>query len=304
MPYAKAKGAKLYYEETGSGIPIVFVHEFAGDLRSWEPQVRHFSRRYRCVTFNARGYPPSDVPERDELYSQDIACDDIAAVMAHLKLKKAHVVGLSMGGFATAHFGIRYAKLATSLVVAGCGYGAPKAERGKFQQEAAETAASILREGMAKKAESYGMGPTRVQLLNTDPRGHAEFLSQLREHSTKGSALTMRNVQAKRPSLYDLEKDLKKIRVPTLLVTGDEDEPCLDANVFMKRTIPSSALYVMPKTGHACNLEDPAAFNHALEEFFHTVEAGRWSLRDPRSLSTSILSVTKGKAGGAKKKAA
>jgi len=302
MPFAKAKGAKLYYEETGSGTPIVFVHEFAGDVRSWEPQVRHFSRRYRCVTFNARGYAPSDVPERDDLYSQAIACDDIAAVMAHLKLKKAHIVGLSMGGFATVHFGIRYAKLASALVVAGCGYGAPKAERAKFQAEAAETAAGILRDGMAKKAETYGMGPTRVQLLNTDPRGHAEFLAQLKEHSTKGSAMTMRNVQAKRPSLYDLEDDLKKIRVPTLLVTGDEDEPCLDANVYMKRTIPSSALYVMPKTGHACNLEDPAAFNGALEEFFHTIECGRWTLRDPRSLSSSILGGSKPAAG--KKKAA
>lgn len=301
MPFAKAKGAKLYYEETGSGHPIVFVHEFAGDYRSWEPQVRYFSRRYRCITFNARGYPPSDVPERDDLYSQDIACDDIAAVMSHLGLKKAHIVGLSMGGFATVHFGIRYAKLATALVVAGCGYGAPKSEREKFQQEANATAESILREGMAKKAESYGMGPTRVQLLNTDPRGHAEFMAQLKEHSTKGSALTMRNVQAKRPSLYDLEKDLRKIRVPTLLVTGDEDEPCLDANVYMKRTIPSSALLVMPKTGHACNLEDPAAFNRALDEFFHTVECGRWTLRDPRSVSTSILSVTK--ANGRKKAA-
>src|SRR5918997_1262783 len=102
MPFATAAdGVSLHYEETGAGFPLLFVHEFAGDLRSWEPQVRHFSRRYRCVTFNARGYPPSDVPERDELYSQDIACDDIAAVMTHLKLKKAHIVGLSMGGFAT-----------------------------------------------------------------------------------------------------------------------------------------------------------------------------------------------------------
>src|SRR3954462_6534695 len=97
-------GVKLYYEETGSGAPIVFVHEFGGNYRSWEPQLRHFARRHRCVTFAARGYPPSDVPENVEAYSQARAVADIVAVMDHLKIDRAHIIGLSMGGFATLHF--------------------------------------------------------------------------------------------------------------------------------------------------------------------------------------------------------
>src|ERR1051325_3480350 len=99
-------GVKLYYEETGAGTPIVFVHEFAGDLRSWEPQVRHFSRRYRCIAYNARGYPPSDVPAQVDSYSQARSRDDILSVLDALSIKQAHVVGLSMGGFATLHFGM------------------------------------------------------------------------------------------------------------------------------------------------------------------------------------------------------
>src|SRR5690242_11767875 len=93
-------GIKLYCEDTGSGTPIVFVHEFAGDYRSWEPQVRHFARRYRCITYNARGYPPSDVPVEVDRYSQQRSRDDVRCVLDGLKIERAHIVGLSMGGFA------------------------------------------------------------------------------------------------------------------------------------------------------------------------------------------------------------
>ena len=114
-------GVKLFYEETGGGIPIVFVHEFAGDCRSYEMQMRYFGQRYRCIAYNARGYPPSDVPEDGEKYSQKRACDDIRAVLDALKIDKAHIAGLSMGGFAALHFGFNYPDRARSLVVAGCG---------------------------------------------------------------------------------------------------------------------------------------------------------------------------------------
>ena len=125
MSYAiTGDGIRLYCEETGTGTALIFVHEFAGDIRSWEPQLRHFGRRYRCVAFNARGYPPSDVPESPAAYSQTLAADDIKAVLDHLAIDKAHIVGLSMGAFAALHFGFRHPHRALSLCVAGCGYGA------------------------------------------------------------------------------------------------------------------------------------------------------------------------------------
>jgi pimeloyl-ACP methyl ester carboxylesterase len=284
-------GVRLYYEETGTGAPIVFVHEFADDYRGYEPQIRYFARRYRCIAYNARGYPPSEVPEDPSRYSQDRARDDIRAVLDALAIEKAHIVGISMGGFATLHFGLAYPERALSLVVAGCGYGAELGKRQQFHEETAKTAALIESAGMKVAAQTYGIGPTRVQFQNKDPRGWAEFAAHLAEHSTLGSANTMRGVQARRPSLWDLTDRMGKLEVPTLIMTGDEDDPCLDPGLLMKRTIPTAALVVFPNTGHALNLEEPDLFNRSCDEFFHQVESGRWPRRDPRSLTGSILGV-------------
>jgi pimeloyl-ACP methyl ester carboxylesterase len=290
MPYVITDdGVKLYYEETGEGIPIILVHEFAGDYRSYEPQMRYFSRRYRCVAYNARGYPPSDVPAEVARYSQARACDDIRAMLDGLRIDKAHIVGISMGGFAALHFGMRYGDRARSLVIGGCGYGAEKGSRAQFQQEAEHAAEMFDRIGMAQGAQRYALGKTRVQLQNKDPRGWQEFAAQMAEHSALGSANTLRGVQKQRPSLFDLVDEMKQIRVPVLIMTGDEDDPCIEASVLMKRTIATAGLAVLPKTGHALNLEEPAMFNALVDEFLHQVEAGRWTGRDPRSVADKIL---------------
>jgi pimeloyl-ACP methyl ester carboxylesterase len=290
MPHLTTDDAvKLYYEEVGRGIPIVFVHEFAGDFRSYEAQVRHFGQRYRCITFNARGYPPSDVPKDGEKYSQERARDDIRAVLDALNIDKAHIAGLSMGGFATLHFGFTYPDRARSLVIAGCGYGAAPDKRAQFSAEAEAAAKGFETQGMAKAAEAYALGPTRVQFQNKDPRGWREFADQLREHSTEGAALTMRGVQKRRPSLFDLVDKMKTIMAPTLIMTGDEDWPCLEPALLMKRTIPTAGLVVIPNSGHTINLEEPAGFNQHLSDFFHAVDVGAWPRRDPRAVVTSIL---------------
>jgi pimeloyl-ACP methyl ester carboxylesterase len=289
MPFAITDdGVKLYYEETGAGAPIVFVHEFAADHRSWELQMRHFGQRYRCVTYGARGYPPSDVPEKAGSYSQSRAADDILAIMDHLRIDKAHIVGLSMGGFATLHFGFRHAARARSLVVAGCGYGAEKQQAAKFKHEASIVARTLLSEGMKSFAEKYAYGPTRVQFENKDPRGFAQFKKELAEHSALGSANTQLGVQAERPSLYDLIEKMRAMTTPTLILTGDEDWPCLEPGLLMKREIPTAALSVMPNCGHTINLEEPDLFNSIVGSFIGHVEAGRWPKRDPRAISSSI----------------
>src|SRR6201987_4257377 len=284
-------GISLYYEETGSGTPIVLVHEFADDYRGYEGQMRYFGRRYRCIAYNARGYPPSDVPEGPERYSQERARDDIRAVLDALAINKAHIVGISMGGFSTLHFGLAYPQRALSLVVPGCGYGAEPGKRQQFHDETAKTAALIESAGMKAASETYARGPTRVQFQNKDPRGWAEFAAHLAEHSTPGSAKTMRGVQARRPSLWDLTGHMRNLEVPTLIMTGDEDDPCLEPGLLMKRTIPAAALVVFPNTGHAVNLEEPELFNRNCAEFFHQVESGRWPRPDPRSVTGSSLGV-------------
>ena len=294
MPHAKTRdGVNLYFEETGTGTPIVFVHEFAGDHRSWEPQIRFFSRYYRCIAYGARGYPPSDVPSDPNAYSQQHARDDVIAVMDHLGIAKAHVVGLSMGGFATVHVGITYPQRALSLVVAGCGYGSEPSQKAQFRNESEEVARHIEQEGGKYLAEKYSLGAARVQLQNKDPRAWREFADQLAQHSPTGSALTQRGVQAQRPSLWELKDSIAKIEVPTLIVTGDEDEACLEASLFLKRQIMTSALVVLPRTGHTLNIEEPDAFNRALSEFYLAQASGRWGKRDPRSITTTMTVATR-----------
>lgn len=289
MPMASVDGVKLYYEITGRGYPLLFSHEFAGDYRSWEPQVRYFARRYQVITYNARGYPPSDVPEDVNAYSQEQAADDIVGLLRHLGLAQAHLVGLSMGGYAVLHVGLKYPTMARSLVVAGCGYGSVASERQRFQQDADHVAQRIARDGMRVVAAVYAKGPTRVQFAEKDPRGWQEFADQLAEHASVGAACTLRGVQGRRPSVYELEDQLRRLRVPTLIVTGDEDEPCLEPGIFMKRTIPTAGLVVIPKTGHTVNLEEPDAFNRAVGDFLTLVEAGKWGPRNPASLSPSAI---------------
>ncbi len=290
MPYITADdGVRLYYEEAGAGTPLVLVHEFAGDYRSYEPQMRYFARRYRCIAYNARGYPPSDVPDEPERYSQARARDDIRAVLDGLAIPRAHVAGVSMGGFATLHFGLAYPERALALVIAGCGYGADPARREQFQHEAEAAARRFETLPPAESAASYALGPTRVQLQNKAPRGWEEFRRMLAEHSVRGSALTLRGVQKQRPSLYELVEQMRRMTTPALIMAGDEDEPCLEASILMKRNIPTAGLAILPRTGHALNVEEPALFNAIVAEFFHQVEAGRWTSRDPRSLGSRIL---------------
>ncbi len=266
------------------------MHEFAGDCRSWAAQVRHFSSTHRCITFNARGYPPSDIPSDPAAYSQERARNDIRDVLDGLGIDNAHIVGLSMGAFAALHFGIAWPARARSLVIAGCGYGAAPDARAQFVNEAEAAAQQFEKLGMAKAARGYALGPSRVQFQNRNPQAWQLFRDQLAEHSATGAALTMRGVQARRPSLYQLTDALRKIASPTLVVTGDEDWPCLEPALLLKRTIPAAALLVLPNTGHTINLEEPDAFNAHVAAFLDQVELNAWPVRDPRAMTGAILS--------------
>ena len=273
-----ADGTKLYVEEVGAGTPVVFVHEYAGDYRSFEPQLRHFCRRYRCVSYSQRGYPPSDVPPEAARYSQDIARDDVIAVMDALSIDKAHIVGHSMGAYTALHVGIKYPQRCLSVTAAGCGWGsfADPAQREAMRALAAETGKLFAEEGIAAAAAKYADAPMRQAFKHKDPRGFAEFARMLSEHSAEGHAQTMLNLQLKRPTLWDMEAQLKKFSLPLLVIVGDEDDLGHDGSVILKRTVPTAALLVVPRAGHTINSEEPAAFNAALAELFAAVDAGRW----------------------------
>lgn len=280
-------GARLCFEETGSGVPIVFCHEFAGDLRSWEPQVRYFSHRFRVITFNARGYPPSDVPTEPSDYSLDIAVGDVLALLDHLAIEEAHIVGFSMGSFTSLFFGMRHPHRALSATPVCCGYGAEKGWDEIHKRNFNAFADALEDHAEADSAsDRYTSGATRVQFMLKDPRGWAEFADQFRRLSRQGRALTLRHVVAARPSVLDFADEFKRMTVPVLLITGDEDEQTLMPGVFMKKHIPTCGFCVLPRVGHTIQLEEPGLFNYMLYDFFTAVELGKWTARDSRTMET------------------
>ena len=168
---------------------------------------------------------------------------------------------------------------------AGAGTGSDRTKRDEFVKEYLAIAKHFEAEGKLD-GEAMGISPSRVQLQNKDPQGWARFAAHLSEHSATGSANTLKKVQAGRGSLYDFEAKLKASKLPTLLMVGDEDEPCLDVNLWMKRLMPTAQLVVLPASGHAINLEEPLLFNLLVERFINSVDLGQWRPRDSRAAPT------------------
>lgn len=277
MDFATIDGVKIAYRETGSGFPFVFAHEFAGSMESWDPQVNYFARRYRVIVYNARGYTPSDVPDSPDVYGYEQQVADLYGLLNHLGIEEAHIGGLSMGAYTTIMFGLTHPKMCRSLIVAGAGSGSDDVK--KFHVSAANYA-DLMDSGGMDAMRKYITGDTRARFRLKDPAGYALFEDLFMAHSAKGSANTYRGFQGTRPSIYTREAELRELRIPMLIVNGDEDEPCLPAGLFLKRTVPAAGLALVPQTGHAVNIEEPMAFNQLVGEFLSLVELGTWRSRN------------------------
>ena len=285
MPYVTTSdNVKLYYEETGQGTPILFVHEFASDHRGWEPQMRVFGKRYRCIAYSARGYTPSDVPADKNAYSFQHVMRDCVAVLDHLKIDKAHLIGLSMGGYTSLQVALNHPGRVRSLVLAGTGSGSERWYTKDFHKHSQTIGDQFEREGSAAVAATYGRSPSRIPFEIKDPRGFAEFTQRLAEHDAIGSANTSRGFQGGRPSLYDFESEIRKLTTAALIVVGDEDERCIEPSLFLKSALTASGLVMFPRSGHVVNLEEPDLFNQVVGDFLSRVDGGRWPVRDPRTL--------------------
>ena len=287
MPHAIASdNVRLYFEEAGSGTPVLFLHEFAADHTNWEPQMRYFSRGHRCIAYSARGYAPSDVPPSAEAYSYQHFYRDALAVLDHLGVAKAHLVGLSMGSYSSLQIGLNASERALSMTLAGVGSGSNLENLEAFRKQCRENAEQFEKLGSVEVAKVTREAPGRIPFLVKDPRGHADFYAALARHDSKGSANTMRGFQGGRPSIYTLADAIRKVPTPALIICGDEDDSCIEPSLFLKKHLPAAGLTFFPKSGHVLNLEEPALFNDMVERFIALVEAGRWGVRDPRSVAT------------------
>lgn len=269
---AKSGDTTLYYRSVGKGEPILFIHEYAGDHRSWDDQVRYFSRYFQCITFNARGYPPSDIPAHPEDYSMQQAAQDAVAVLHALEIDKAHIVGLSMGSFATLQMALDYPAACHSITVVGTGTGSEPESHQEYKNIFRRSAQQINDLGMAEYVEQYALGSARQTLLKKDPMGWHLFKKHMAEHSPIGCRNTLIGVQAGRPSLWDLKDALAKIDLPALLMTGDKDLPTLQTHLMLNQVLKRSGLAILPRSGHAINIEEPALFNQLLQDFLFSVQ--------------------------------
>ncbi|WGR72271.1 MULTISPECIES: alpha/beta hydrolase [unclassified Bradyrhizobium] len=284
MPHATTRDdVRIYFEEAGQGSPIIFLHEFAADYTNWEPQMRYFSRGHRCITYSARGYTPSDVPTGD-VYTYKHFYTDALAVLDHLKIDRAHLVGLSMGAYSSLQIGLNAPERALSMTLAGVGSGSELENLEAWRKQCRDNAEQFETLGSIEVAKVTREAPSRIPFLVKDPRGHADFYAALARHDAKGSANTMRGFQGGRPSIYTMTDAIKAVATPTLIICGDEDDPCVGPSLFLKQHLPAAGLAMFPKSGHVLNLEEPALFNATVERFVTLVEAGRWPVRDPRSM--------------------
>lgn len=274
MPIAKINGMDIYYEDRGQGFPLVFSHEFCGDYRSWDAQVRYFARRYRVITYNNRGYPPSSVPQDASAYTHDELIDDLYQLLRHLGIEQAHIAGLATGGNVVLNFGIRHPEVARSLVVAGAGAGTVGREQ--FLAQAKINADAIESEGMEALVKQMLVAPQRQALRLKDPRGWDVFLDEIRTFSPLGAAHVMRVALMGRTPLFELENEIEALSMPILVMVGDQDTPARETSAFVAQHAPHAGLCVLPKCGHTLNIEEPGAFHYHVSEFLAAVDNGRW----------------------------
>lgn len=290
MPHAVAKDSvRLYFEEAGSGTPIIFLHEFAADHTNWEPQMRYFSRGHRCIAYSARGYTPSDVPPSADVYTYDYFYTDALAVLDHLGIAEAHFVGLSMGSYSSLQVALNAPHRSLSMTLAAVGSGSDLENLDAFRAQCVANAGQYDAIGSVEVAKVTREAPSRISFLLKDPRGHADFYAALARHDAKGSANTMRSFQGKRPSIYTMTDAIRRVPTPALILCGDEDDNCVGPSLFLKKHLPAAGLSFFPKSGHVLNLEEPALFNEMVERFIALVEAGRWPVRDPRSMVAAVV---------------
>jgi len=294
MAFFEHDGLTLHYEDEGTGRAVVFLHEFGGDARTWTDQLRYFSTHAdsprRTVILSARGYPPSDVPAQADKYGWQQNRDDVIALLDHLCIEQADLVGLSMGGYIALITALHYPDRIGSLVCASTGSGAYLPTRQAFIDDANVSAEAIQAHNMVP-AEQMALAPNRIQLKHKNPEAWDEFVANLASHPATGAAHTLREVQAKRPALADFSKEIEACKNPVLILVGDEDEPCLDASLWLKRQMPLSGLKIYPRSGHLLNLEMPDQFNEDIMAFFSMVEKGDWKARSASSFTSMFSAV-------------
>lgn len=272
MPVARVNGVRIHYREEGQGYPLVLVHGGGVSSEMWTPQVEHFVRRYRVITYDCRGFGGSEAPSVAEAYSQSAFVEDLRQLLGHLGIERACVCGLSMGGGIALSFGLTYPDLVDGLVICDTGSGSDDPEawrRGCF-----DLASLLETQGMDAFAETLLRAEAHAYYVAQGPHAADHLRLLIVNNPPHGVAGTLRGVMAVRAPLYALEEQLRSVTAPVLVVVGEHDRACRGVSEFLARTLPRAELCVLAGTGHVTNLEDAAGFNAAVERFLSSLWGG------------------------------
>lgn len=268
MSYIKtADGIRLYVEEAGHGEAILFAHEFGGDWRSWHAQVAYFDDRFRCIRYCARGFFPSDAPDDEGRYGQDLSTDDLLTIADALDVPRFHLVGLSMGSFTSLLFALQHPDRLISLTLAGCSSG-PRGEtqRARYREDLKNEIALLDNDRGDGAVRWFSEDPAYRRMPEKQPSAWLAYRDNLRAQSVEGARNTLSTLHWNRLCLFEKENELRKLGVPTLLVFGDEDHRLIEpTNKFLTSTLPFAKTERLKSTGHLVNIEEPTIFNRTLE---------------------------------------
>lgn len=251
MPYLNRSGIRIYYEDHGQGLPILLTHGYGASTGMWRGQVEAFRDRCRLIPWDMRGHGRSDSPDNQALYTQDLAVEDMLAILDALRIEKAVLAGHSLGGFLSLRFHAKHPERVQALILQGCGPGYRKPEaRAEWNKTA---------EQRARKLEERGLkglgGGSEVRV--SEPG------------SAAGLARAARGILTQTDSI--VIDSLPKVTVPTLVVAGERDAPYLTGTEYMASRIPEAVKHIIRDAGHGPNVDQPQVFNAIVSDFLKRV---------------------------------
>jgi pimeloyl-ACP methyl ester carboxylesterase len=260
-------GINIDYRDEGSGLPVIFIHAFPLNQTLWDEQTAELKDHCRTITMDLRGFGNSDAP--DGPYSMEQMAADVDALLSNLDIKRAVLVGLSMGGYISLAFLRNYPGAVRAMVLANTRAGADAANARERRMEAAKKAE---REGASAIADDMATLALAPSTLDRRPDIVHRVRAMVESNAPHAIAAAQRAMAARSDSV----EILAGIDFPVLIIGGSEDRltPVSEAK-SMNGAIAGSRLVVIEGAGHLSNLEQPRQFNAALLDFIKSIKGER-----------------------------
>lgn len=253
MPYLDRDTVRIFYEEHGSGPAVLLSHGYSASARMWDGQFEALSKNYHLIGWDMRGHDRSDSPDDPALYSHELTVADMGAILDACNVRRAVIAGLSLGGFMSLAFHLAHPDRTAALMLFDTGPG--------YKKDDPREGWNRIAEGMARAYEKNGLAAA----------GTSAEVTLARHRSAAGLAHSARGMLAQKDAR--VIESLPGIRVPTLVLVGENDAQFRPSADYMAAKIPGAEKVILERAGHAANIDQPAAFNAAVRAFLDRVTA-------------------------------